>query len=897
MLGGALRPLFWGRVLDQGSYRDAQRLAQIGLSTSCHTLPSMEQRLSPPQYSFLRRRLIWAVQERFPYLSIPPLDIRLGGLMLNLPLSAVDLMALSEEELAAYHQVCLTLDTPAAKAGEHLCRIISKARQFSLTDVETIGIFQLATEYVDMLGAQRLTAALRDLVSALLMSDAPFLQVHSTTLRRSAWRLGSDFGSLRQVLMVHPRGLQVAYRLFASAWSATPLLAAEEGGSTPSPSTSSVDFEAVTLPDSLQNLRLGPDLPFEPKAEMDAYLMRNKIINFCSIGHNSDPEVPLHRLLYTASHVLSWEQHLWRVDRAISMWCRDREVANRPSFRRLHLDDESMKMARNLLAFDVCFLPRDPAKYASLLTIASERLSAIATEVKAMERKIVPSERASKVSHMGIVLLRGLLHYIWGDTILELARIHRGAVANLAPIASRAYRIAMQIPSTRWSRSELLAERAKVRLIQLDVLMSRADASSLATCLEQERHIRALWTENLARELYARTASPDQLAAEIRRHKKTSAELIQSIYQITRSVCLEGGRDTEAFWWQQRAKAAVSWISMAHQKTASLLAMDPRDTDTARARGVLAWLGTEIEASWWNPAKQFLDKTTLRLTNSVIAREFERTTNTEDLLSRSCRSSRPAGADNKGLSGSFAFVDWWEDAREDRFSISVVRADGGIVHTELTGITPSILQNWLRRYWTPRGGDLMEGEWVSTLRDLDALIQPLELLTEPDEFLVFCPSGLLHQLPLHALWVSPHTPIVSRNPVAYTTSLAACSASHLRSQVVNLNPGHEAKHLLSIAAIHKPPLAAIHRPFLGPHLKASFEKAKSLLFDRLQGLASATHGRLEWDGAVTKKCMSRLFSESRIVLFIGEEIHVDEPGQSPGCHLRLEDGERSPKIN
>ena len=245
MLGGALRPLFWGRDLDKGSYRDAQRLSQIGLSTLCRTLPSMEQRLSPTQYSFLRRRLIWGVQECFPYLSIPSLDLRLGGLMLNLPLSAVDLMALSLEELAAYHQVCLTLDTPVAKAGKHLCLIIRKARQGPLTDVDTIRIFELATEYVDMLGAQCLTAALPDLVSALLMSDAPFLQVHSTTLRRSAWRLGSDFGSLREVLMVHPRGLQVAYRLFASAWSAAPLLARKEGGFTPSPSTPSVDFEAV----------------------------------------------------------------------------------------------------------------------------------------------------------------------------------------------------------------------------------------------------------------------------------------------------------------------------------------------------------------------------------------------------------------------------------------------------------------------------------------------------------------------------------------------------------------------------------------------------------------------------------------------------------------------------
>lgn len=58
------------------------------------------------------------------------------------------------------------------------------------------------------------------------------------------------------------------------------------------------------------------------------------------------------------------------------------------------------------------------------------------------------------------------------------------------------------------------------------------------------------------------------------------------------------------------------------------------------------------------------------------------------------------------------------------------------------------------------------------LRELDPLVAPLSKLSEEDELLVFCPSGLLYALPLHALECDDGMLLLERNPVVYSSSLS-----------------------------------------------------------------------------------------------------------------------------
>jgi CHAT domain-containing protein/TPR repeat protein len=57
------------------------------------------------------------------------------------------------------------------------------------------------------------------------------------------------------------------------------------------------------------------------------------------------------------------------------------------------------------------------------------------------------------------------------------------------------------------------------------------------------------------------------------------------------------------------------------------------------------------------------------------------------------------------------------------------------------------------------------------LRELDALIAPLRDLTDPEELLIFSPTGLLNALPLHALEIEGQ-PLLARNSVVYCPSLS-----------------------------------------------------------------------------------------------------------------------------
>ena len=65
------------------------------------------------------------------------------------------------------------------------------------------------------------------------------------------------------------------------------------------------------------------------------------------------------------------------------------------------------------------------------------------------------------------------------------------------------------------------------------------------------------------------------------------------------------------------------------------------------------------------------------------------------------------------------------------------------------------------------------------LRELDPLAAPLAKVSEEGELLVFCPSGLLSALPLHALECDGRL-LIDRNPVVYSSSLSVLHHCLLR---------------------------------------------------------------------------------------------------------------------
>lgn len=124
------------------------------------------------------------------------------------------------------------------------------------------------------------------------------------------------------------------------------------------------------------------------------------------------------------------------------------------------------------------------------------------------------------------------------------------------------------------------------------------------------------------------------------------------------------------------------------------------------------------------------------------------------------------------------FVDWVECLG----AFWMVVLGGDDKHPSVTQCTPSVeeVKSWKKQWLDAEPGEesaLQRGDLHAEddgdfcLRVLDGLVAPLETLSRPGDLLVFSPAGILHSIPLHALWVPSRVLILERNPIVYSVSL------------------------------------------------------------------------------------------------------------------------------
>ncbi|KAL2211268.1 hypothetical protein CC79DRAFT_1317422 [Sarocladium strictum] len=93
-------------------------------------------------------------------------------------------------------------------------------------------------------------------------------------------------------------------------------------------------------------------------------------------------------------------------------------------------------------------------------------------------------------------------------------------------------------------------------------------------------------------------------------------------------------------------------------------------------------------------------------------------------------------------------------------------------------MTETTLKSWNKSYLSREMGsaiytsELEEDDPQYCLRQLDALVAPIAESSEESDLLVLCATGLLHSIPLHALWIDDE-PLILRNPVVYCASLTS----------------------------------------------------------------------------------------------------------------------------
>jgi tetratricopeptide (TPR) repeat protein len=175
--------------------------------------------------------------------------------------------------------------------------------------------------------------------------------------------------------------------------------------------------------------------------------------------------------------------------------------------------------------------------------------------------------------------------------------------------------------------------------------------------------------------------------------------------------------------------------------------------------------------------------------------------------------SSPPGRSRQGR--GIVFVDWF--IAQFDISVVVIKSDGEIAIRTLP-ITAADIQDWVSKYisgGTRPGSPEDDGNALSglkeddeadegPLRQLDILVAPLNDLSSSDDLLVFCPTGILHSIPLHALRVGPEREreiLITRNPIVYCASLTSF-AQCCRQASLN-TPGRNSSRK-SLLAVYEP---------------------------------------------------------------------------------------------
>jgi CHAT domain-containing protein len=360
----------------------------------------------------------------------------------------------------------------------------------------------------------------------------------------------------------------------------------------------------------------------------------------------------------------------------------------------------------------------------------------------------------------------------------------------------------------------------------------------------------------------------------------TSDEHATGLYRFATQICLLQGNVREAWKWIQRAKAR-SLNDMLGETAAvpeTLLADIARDPEAQKLWEKVKELEDAISAC--NPLDRFallteLEKVQLMMRENPIlgvqmARRGSLPVTIEELqfLSVSSAASRKP----------MAAVDWIVVGNLIHIAVVNDQADPIILPLSLK---IADLQAWTEEYLNTEDGRealfASENDELNPLRQLDGLIAPLKTLSAPGDLLVFCPTNLLHSLPLHALKLDNDLSLIKRNPIVYTASLT--SFYQCCSRIHSIFP--------SSPRITKKAIVAIYEPSLEEEWFDEQEQRKIISAARdIATIISAEEPLIGQD--VTPESFKRVMEESQLVYFHG---HCDASSSSiEKQSLRLSNG-------
>ncbi|OIW32573.1 hypothetical protein CONLIGDRAFT_699404 [Coniochaeta ligniaria NRRL 30616] len=279
-----------------------------------------------------------------------------------------------------------------------------------------------------------------------------------------------------------------------------------------------------------------------------------------------------------------------------------------------------------------------------------------------------------------------------------------------------------------------------------------------------------------------------------RKQQFISTSQIQDTYKRALAICKAEGRLTDLWDWIQRAKARSVSDQIGIEAAIPAALRDDIIQDS-EAKSL-----SEQENAVSQQIAQVDPQVRLRLRGTL--HQIQARMNEHPLLKPilDLRKSRQVSIDQMRDLGrqikyrtsikDVVFVDWVELLG----TIWIVALKGDeaprIVSCQ---IEADKIAAWKRQWLEAKPGaapaledeEYDEDEPEFCLRSIDCLVAPLRDFTSEGDLLVFCPTGVLHSIPLHALWITDQKTAIERNPVIYSASLTTFWQCYRRSELTS----------------------------------------------------------------------------------------------------------------
>lgn len=283
------------------------------------------------------------------------------------------------------------------------------------------------------------------------------------------------------------------------------------------------------------------------------------------------------------------------------------------------------------------------------------------------------------------------------------------------------------------------------------------------------------------------------LQALLDKRKVVSKEEQRSLYTEALGVCLAAGEISAAWVWVQKGKAR-GLADMLGSRYTLPLGLDQEALDLmAEERKLVEHMQTTKTPQQAIAGRRILKahqtemRKIPRLAQYLSAREGALDFISLDSIFDSLSSaSIPAGK-------KIVLIDWVILADGEIAMITVDSRKKPQLHR--LGTTITAVEKWLRAHFRfPEGEepDLHQTGADRILAKLNGLVAALEECTDENDLLIFSPTGLLHQLPLHALRVGGRV-LLDRNLIIYSSSLAILRNCLDRSETKITSPPRPTK--------------------------------------------------------------------------------------------------------